>query len=298
MHVLSVSSLKGGVGKTTVALGLASAAFARGLRTLVVDLDPQCDATTGLGALGVFQETVADVLQSPKHNVVHRAIVASPWAQARSGNIDVMVGSRSVSVFDTPQPALREVWKLEEALSRVENEYDLVIIDTPPSLNGLTRTAWVCSDRVLLVTEPSIYSVIASQRAMSAIEEIRRRLNTRLDQAGLLVNRFQEQNREHLYRVAELQSLFGGKVFSERIPERATMQQVQGAARPIHSWPGDTAAQLAQQFDSVLDRIEGSFASETRRDRKTEKNESRNHRVMRGQNLDQVLSLESADEKI
>lgn len=65
MHVLSVSSLKGGVGKTTVALGLASAAFSRGLRTLVIDLDTQCDATTGLGAIGEFSETTADVLQSP-----------------------------------------------------------------------------------------------------------------------------------------------------------------------------------------------------------------------------------------
>jgi chromosome partitioning protein len=293
-----VSSLKGGVGKTTVALGLASAAFARGLRTLVVDLDPQCDATTGLGAIGQFRETCADVLASPKHNTVHRAIVASPWGQSHSGTINVMVGSREISAFDTPQPTLRDVWKLEEALSRVESEYDLVIIDTPPSLNGLTRTAWVCSDRVLLVAEPSIYAVVATQRAATAIDEIRRRLNTRLDHAGLLINRFQPENREHLFRVSELESLFADRLFVERIEERATMQQVQGAARPIHSWPGETASQIADQFDRVLDRIEKSFKEPNRRSRKLSRQEARVHKIMRGQTLDQVLALESNLEEL
>jgi len=298
VHVLSVSSLKGGVGKTTVALGLASAAFARGLRTLVVDLDPQCDATTGLGALGVFRETITDVLQSPKHNIVHRAIVASPWAEVRSGNIDVIVGSRTVSIFDTPQPRLRDIWKLEEALSRVESDYDIVIIDTPPSLNGLTRTAWVCSDRVLLVSEPSIYSVTATDRAFTAIEEIRRKLNTRLDHAGIVVNRYQPENREHEFRVGELEKLFGENLCDQKIPERATMQQAQGAARPIHSWPGESAAEIASIFDSILDRIEGSFKSDSRRNRRQENKEHKANRIMRGQSLDQVLALETIEQSL
>lgn len=296
MRVLSVSSLKGGVGKTSIALGLASAAFAKGLRTLVVDLDPQCDATTGLGAIGGFRETVADVLTSPKHVTVHRAIVASPWSQVRSGKISVMAGSRELTVFDTPQPTLRDVWKLEEALSRIENEYDLVIIDTPPSPNGLTRTAWVCSDRVLVVTEPSIYSVVATQRAIAGIDDIRRHINHRLDHAGIVINRYQEQNREHAYRVAELKNIFEDRLLDELVPERATMQQASGAARPIHGWPGETAAQLARVFDSLLESIEETFKDPSRRGRKLSKKEARLHRIMRGQTLDQVLALEALDD--
>jgi len=259
VHVLSVSSLKGGVGKTTVALGLASAAFARGLRTLVVDLDPQCDATTGLGAIGDFRETSADVLQSPRHNVVHRSIVSSSWAKVHSGNIDVMIGSPRVLMFDTPQPTLKDVWKLEEALARVEKQYDLVIIDTPPSINGLTRTAWVSSDRVLVVTEPSFFSVVASDRAMKALDEIARHINKRLKPVGVLVNRFQPQSQEHQFRLNELGEMFGSALLPVRLEERAAMQQAQGAARPIHAWPGETAADLAKQFDSVLDLVWASF---------------------------------------
>jgi len=259
VHVLSVSSLKGGVGKTTVALGLASAAFARGLRTLVVDLDPQCDATTALGAIGDFRETSADVLQSPRHNIVHRSIVASSWAKVHAGNIDVMIGSPRVLMFDTPQPTLKDVWKLEEALARVEKQYDLVIIDTPPSINGLTRTAWVSSDRVLVVTEPSFFSVVASDRAMKALDEIAKHINKRLKPVGVLVNRFQPQSQEHQFRLNELTEMFDSNLLPVRLEERAAMQQAQGAARPIHAWPGDTAADLAKQFDAVLDLVWASF---------------------------------------
>ena len=75
MHVLSVSSLKGGVGKTTVALGLASAALNQGINTLVIDLDPQCDATSGLAAPADMTSSVAEVLQTPKLPVLRRALV-------------------------------------------------------------------------------------------------------------------------------------------------------------------------------------------------------------------------------
>lgn len=297
MHVLSVSSLKGGVGKTTVALGLASAAFAQGLRTLVVDLDPQCDASTALGAIGEFRETVAEVLQNPKHNIVHRAIVASTWGKVQTGYIDVMIGSPRALAFDTPNPTLRDVWKLEEALSRIEKEYDLVIIDTPPSINGLTRTAWVSSDRVLIVSEPSIFSVLAAERAMRAIEELRKGLTSRLKPLGVVINRFRPQSREHQFRAQELAELFEEDLMTVRLEERATIQQTQGAARPIHTWPGDHAAEIASVFDEILAAALVSFKTQvqTRKD-KNDKRKDRLNKVMRGQNLDTILELEVLSE--
>ncbi len=167
MHVLSVSSLKGGVGKTTVALGLASAALNKGLNTLIIDLDPQCDATSGLAAVNEFGASVAEVLQNPKLPAIRRAIVSSSWQ--RGSKMDVMVGSPRSLLLDNPAPTVADVWKLEEVLTQIEEDYDLVIIDTPPSINALTRTAWVASDRVIIVTEPSLYSVIAADRARKAI---------------------------------------------------------------------------------------------------------------------------------
>lgn len=250
MHVLSVSSLKGGVGKTTVALGLASAALNRGLNTLVIDLDPQCDATSGLAAPSDQGFSVAEVLQTGKVATLKRAIVPSAWF--RDSKMDVLVGSPRSLLLDNPAPTVNDVWKLEEVLVRIEDDYDLVIIDTPPSINALTRTAWVASDRVILVTEPALYSVIAADRARKAIQEISAKLSPRLQLLGVVVNRFRPQSHEHDYRIKELRELFGEQILMPFFEERAAVQQATGAARPIHSWPAEGAAEVARGFDWLL----------------------------------------------
>ncbi len=255
MHVLSVSSLKGGVGKTTIALGVASAAYARGLRTLVVDLDPQCDATTGLGAIGEFDTTVANVLKKPRHNVVHKAIVSASWNKIQPSKLDVLVGSPYIQSNDDPAPHAKELWRLEVALSRVEEDYDLVIIDTPPSLNGLTKTAWVASDRILIVTEPSLFSVVAAQRSPRAVNTMRKEVTRRLRLFGVVVNRYKPLSKEHQFRLNELTEKYPGRLIPQYFEEKSTIQQAQGAARPIHGWPGETASLVAEMFDAVLDRL-------------------------------------------
>ncbi len=152
VHVLCVSSLKGGVGKTTVTLGLASAAFARGVRTLVVDLDPQSDVSTGMDIQMAGHLNVADVLASPKEKIVRSAIAPSGWARSNpSSTIDVMIGSPSAINFDGPHPSIRDIWKLEEALANVEADYELVLIDAhrrstrSPARPGPRATAWPSS---------------------------------------------------------------------------------------------------------------------------------------------------------
>ena len=305
MYVLSVSSLKGGVGKTTVALGLASAAASRGLRTLVVDLDPQCDATTGLGALGEFNETCADVLHSPRHNVVHRAIVASTWAKILSAKIDIMVGSPKVQVADHPNPSIKELWRLEDALTVVEKDYDLVVIDTPPSINGLTKTAWVASDRIIVVTEPSLFSVVAADRSIRSINELRKGITRRLKIHGVVINRFKPLSREHQFRVNELAEKYGQKLLPQRFEEKSTIQQAQGAARPIHAWAGETAQLVAKRFDEILDGVlidlvENPHIEITSRSKRKARKDSKLNRSKRGKNIDSLLgapqNAESLDE--
>lgn len=256
MHVLSVSSLKGGVGKTTVTLGLASAAFSRGLRTLVVDLDPQSDVSTGMDIDPEGRGTVADVLESPKENAVRAAIAPSGWNRHHEGgSIDLLIGSPSAINFDGPHPSVRDIWKLEEALAHVESDYDLVLIDCAPSLNALTRTAWAASDRVLVVTEPGLFAVAAADRALRAIEELRRGVSPRLQPLGIVINRTRPQSMEHQFRTRELREMFGPLVLNPQLPERTSLQQAQGAAKPVHVWPGDAAREMSGYFDQILDRV-------------------------------------------
>lgn len=255
VHTLSVSSLKGGVGKTTVTLGLASAAFSKGLRTLVVDLDPQPDISTGMDVAIAGHLNVADVLASPKEKILRSAIAPSGWTRGRSGTVDVLIGSTSAIAYDVPRPAKGDIWKLHHALHFLEGEYDLVLIDCPPSLNSLTQTAWVASTRVAIVTEPGLFSVSAADRGLRAIEELRRAEAEDLQPLGIIVNRARLLSLEHQFRIKELRDMFGPLVLSPQLPERTSLQQAQGAAKPLHAWPGEGTQDMARNFDLLLDRI-------------------------------------------
>jgi cellulose biosynthesis protein BcsQ len=243
----------------------------------VVDLDPQSDATTALGATRELKLSCAEVLKLPKHANVVRAIVASDWESSSAGTMDLLPGSPKVVEFDSPTPTKRDLWRLEEALSRVEAGYDLVIVDTPPSLNGLTQLAWTASDRVLIVAEPSIFSVLAADRAMRAITEISKQTAGRLKPLGVLVNRYIPASKEHQFRLAELEQLFGSDLLSVTIEEHSAVQQAQGAARPIHSWPGEVAGRTAKSFELVLDQLFQSHGTDV-----SKRSSKRSMKVLKG----------------
>jgi len=155
-----------------------------------------------------------------------------------------------------------------DGTQRVEDNYDLVIIDTPPSLNGLTRSAWAASDRVLLVTEPGIFAVGGVKRAMQAVDEIHDLVNHRLALAGIVLNRFNASFTEHDFRQQELTGIVGAALAPITLPERAAVQQAQGAARPIHSWPGEAAVEISESFDSLLAHIQENLKDTARKNKR------------------------------
>ena len=132
--------------------------------------------------------------------------------------------------------------------------YDLVLVDCPPSLGGLTRTGLTACDRAIVVTEPGLFAVMAVGRAMRTIDELRRGPAPALQPLGIVVNRVRARSIEQAFRLEELQTLYGPLVLTPPVPERAALQQAQGAAQPVHAWPGAAAAELARTFDELLDR--------------------------------------------
>ena len=118
MQVVATLSLKGGVGKTTVALGLAGAAQQHGLRALVVDLDPQANATIALDT-GPTTATVADVLDEPRRSVIERAITPSGWG----AGLDVLVGDEQNERHNHPDPSGKQLSRLSRALQRLRDPY-------------------------------------------------------------------------------------------------------------------------------------------------------------------------------
>ena len=105
------------------------------------------------------------------------------------------------------------------------------------------------------MTEPGLFSVAAADRALRAIEEIRRGLSPRLQPLGIIVNRTRVQSLEHQFRIKELRDMFGPLVLSPQLPERTSLQQAQGAAKPLHIWPGEAAQEMSHMFDLLLERV-------------------------------------------
>jgi chromosome partitioning protein len=269
VQVVASLSLKGGVGKTTVALGLAGAAQQHGLRTLVVDLDPQANATIALD-VGPTGATVADVLDEPRLSVLRAAIAPSAWGEG----LDVMVGAEQAERHNHPEPGPAQVGRLSRALQRLDrldaeggidgtdgvdgepvDPYRLVVIDCPPSLGQLTRSALAAADRAVLVTDPTMFAVSGVQRAFDAVQTERQRSNPELQPLGVLINRVRPRNAEHEFRIAELRELFGPLVLPGVLPDRSAIQQAQGACMPIQRWDTPGAREASAIFTLLLGRV-------------------------------------------
>lgn len=260
MQVVATLSLKGGVGKTTVALGLAGAAQQREVRTLLVDLDPQANATIALD-VGPTTATVADVLDEPRRSVVRQAIAPSGWGEF----LDVLVGTEETERHNHPDPGPKQLAKLARALQRLsdthgpridpdDEPYRLVVVDCPPSLGQLTRSALAAAQRAVLVTDPTMFAVSGVQRAFDAVQS-ERRDNPDLQPLGVLINRVRSRNAEHEFRIAELRELFGPLVFSGMLPDRSAVQQAQGACVPIQRWDTPGAREVSAVFSTLLGRV-------------------------------------------
>ena len=246
---LAVCSAKGGVGKTSVVLGLASSALHRSVSTLVVDLDPQADATSGLDVTAQRPHDVAAVLRTPKRRVAESAVAPSGWVDDHPGMLDVVTGSAASAGLDAPDPAEVDLEALRRALRKLD-DHQLALLDCPPSLGGLTRSAWRASDAVLVVSDASRFSVAAVGRTLDEIDALRGGPRV----AGVLVNRFSPRSGEQRFRLDELRALFGDLVL-EPLPDRVAVPQSQGAGKPLHALRAATARRVAEQFDRVLDLV-------------------------------------------
>ena len=256
MPVVAVVNQKGGVGKTTVVLGLTSAAAARGIEALVVDLDPQGNASTGLG---VFEPPrgIDLVLEQERPGGIRSAVESTGWPHecGRSPLLAAASPDLSVREAQLATDPLGGQDRLQMAMNG--SPWPLVLVDCPPSLGLLTINALFAADRVLLVTEPGAWAADGVARMLQTIERIRlRRIDESPRLVGIAINRL-GRTRDARYWHEQL---------SETYPEaclppihlRAAVAEAAAQSLPIHglgSRPGATEA--AAEFDVLLDRVLG-----------------------------------------
>lgn len=243
---------KGGVGKTSVVLGLAGAAALKGLAVLVIDLDPQGNATSHLRARP-GRVTLADVLEQPTTQTLVQAVVVSDW-DASIGEVDVLPSAAAAIRFDAWRGAGRTT-RIKRALADLEG-YDLILLDCPPSLGALTREALTAADAAVVVTTPSYFGLQGVDRSLAEVQEVRQTANPDLQLIGVIVNRVRSTSEEHVFRSRELGTLVERtKVLKPYLPDRMAFQQAEGTGLPVQRVKGGGAKEVTEIFDRYLRKV-------------------------------------------
>ena len=243
--VVTILNQKGGVGKTTVTLGLASAAAAAGHRVLVVDLDPQGSSSWVLGIDPADVDvSSAEVLS---RTPATKAMVPSAWG----GEVWVIPSSPRLLTRDHGGNPTR----LRDALAEVSDQFHAVLIDCPPSLGALSAAGLTAASHAVIVVEPSALGLRGIGAVADLVDEIWDAHNPELELAGVIVNKVPAVSLEADRRADELARIVGKRaIWQPVIPQRVIVNQAIGERRPIHTY-GARSSEVAEAFDRLWAKL-------------------------------------------
>jgi chromosome partitioning protein len=255
-QIISVVNQKGGVGKTTTAVNLGAYLARAGKFVLLVDLDPQANATSGVGLdhremeRGIYEVLAGSCsLREIIRNTTVEGFRIAPSTPNLAGAGVELVGAEN-----------RE-YRLHEALMEVKHEYDYVIIDSAPSLGLLTINGLVAADKVLIPVQAEYYALEGLGQLMDTVKLVRDNVKPELDVAGAVITMFDGRNKLSNEVMSELHKYFPDKIFNTLIPRNVRLAEAPSFGQPImvydeRSKGARAYEQLAQEFIEVFERAE------------------------------------------
>ncbi len=226
-RVIAISNQKGGVGKTTTSVNLSSCLAKSGKKTLLIDLDPQANAGSGLGIYpDQFEESIYQVLVQEKP-------ISSIILSTRIANLDFAPAKQDLAGAELELVTMfgRET-RLKEALEAVADIYDFIIIDTPPTLGLMTVNALTAADSVLIPLQSEYYAMEGLSQLVKTTTLIKKRLNPGLEIEGILLTMFDKRNNLSTQVEAQIREHFPKEVFKTVIPRNVRLSEA-----PSHGLP-------------------------------------------------------------
>ncbi|TAK88486.1 MAG: ParA family protein [Betaproteobacteria bacterium] len=249
-RALAVVNQKGGVGKTTTSVNLAAALAQAGKRILLVDLDPQGNATMGSG---VDKRTMSRTVY---HVLLGLSELANVRVHVERGGFDLLPANRDLAGAEIELVGLqgRET-RLKAALEEVAHEYDFILIDCPPSLSLLTVNALTAAQRVLIPMQCEYYALEGLSDLVGTIKRVRANLNPELEIAGLLRTMYDPRNTLSQQVSQQLEAHFGNKVYRTLVPRNVRLAEAPSYGVPAVLW--DAASKGAQAYLALAAEILG-----------------------------------------
>ncbi|GIT91452.1 chromosome partitioning protein ParA [Jannaschia pagri] len=238
--IFSIANQKGGVGKTTTAINLGAALAVRGAKVLIIDLDPQGNASTGLGiSRETRTQTVYDLLlgQASAEELAKPTDVENLWIIPATMDLS----SADAELMSTS----RRVVHLRNALRHRDAHYDYILIDCPPSLNLLTVNAFVASDSVIVPLQAEFFALEGLSQLLLTVREVRETANADLRIEGIVLTMFDRRNNLCLQVEEDARANLGDLVFETVIPRNVRLSEAPSYAMPVLNYDPTSRGAIA-----------------------------------------------------
>lgn len=227
-RILAFANQKGGVGKSTSAINIAAGAALTGKKVLLVDCDPQGNTTSGVGINKKY------ITASTYDILISRSDAQTAVAETKFDNLSIIPANISLAgaEFELVDSESREA-RLKKALAAIKDDYDLTVIDCPPSLGLITVNALVAADGIIVPMLCEYFSLEGLTQLLMTVKEVKRRYNPDLELTGILITMYNGRLNLSQEVAAELKRYYAGKLLATTIPRSVKISEAPGFGEPI-----------------------------------------------------------------